>query len=133
MPTNEQVTMLDRKITLVSSSRETVDGVCDYLGRAGARATSAGSLEEAQASSTGADAIVLFADDFPRPAALSTFAALRKALPSILIVVVTEAVEEFTPAVGSGKSVECVVVLRRPAWGWMLLDAVLAGAGRSSQ
>lgn len=121
--------MLDRKITLVSSCRETLDGVREYLGRAGARSTSASSLEEAQVNSTGADAIVLFADDFPLPAALSTFAALRRALPSTLIVVVTEAVDEFSPEVGSGQSDECAVVLRRPAWGWMLLDAVLAGAG----
>ncbi len=121
--------MVDRKITLVSSSRETIDGVREYLGRAGAHSTSVGTLEGALASSTGADAIVFFADDFPRPAALSTFAALRSALPATLIVVVTEAVAEFTPADPAGTSARSVVVLRRPAWGWMLLDAVLAGEG----
>ncbi|MEI8258941.1 MAG: hypothetical protein WCJ30_25000 [Deltaproteobacteria bacterium] len=130
MPTTERRSMLDHRITLVSSSRETVDGVREYLGRAGARLTSTGRLVDAPATSAGADAIVLFADDFPRAAALSTFAALREALPSTVIVVVTEAVEEFSPAERDRAAAGRVVVLRRPAWGWMLLDALLAGAGQ---
>lgn len=119
--------MLDRKITLVSNNRETIDGVRAYLGRAGAHSESAECLDDACSRSAGADAIVLFADDFPRSAALETFAALRAALPSTLVIVVTEAVEEFSPPNESDEPTDRVVVLRRPAWGWMLMDAVLAG------
>ncbi len=59
----------DRTIAVVSTSRETLDGVGEYLRRAGAR-----TMPVAQFTDTSAmpdvDAVILFADDFPRAAAL---------------------------------------------------------------
>ncbi len=115
--------MLDRKIVLVSNNRETLDGVRAYLQRAGANLSGTARLDDASAAATGADAVVLFADDYPRQAALDTATTLRQLLPRTLLVVVTDDVHAFTPA-SFARDGCSVVVLRRPAWGWMLVEAV---------
>lgn len=119
--------MLDRRITVVSNNRETLDGVQHYLRRAGARTRTVSRLELADAASAGEDAVLLFADDYPRDAALRAFARLRAAQPATLLVVVTEAVEAFAPPARADRGGGPVVVLRRPAWGWMLVDAIRGG------
>src|SRR5258706_312135 len=125
--------MLDRKVTIVSNNRETIDGVREYLHRAGARAAGAVLLEDAPAAAAGSDAVVFFADDYPRDRALATFANLRATQPTIRLVVVTEATEAFAAVLLPGAPSHGVVVLRRPAWGWMLLDAVRGGGVDDAQ
>jgi DNA-binding NarL/FixJ family response regulator len=120
--------MLDRTITVLSNNLETLDGVQQYLQRAGARARSASRLEDAATCAADADAVVLFADDYPRASSLRAFAQLRAERPSALLVVVTEDVDAFTSLARAERGVGGVVVLRRPAWGWMLVDAIRGGA-----
>jgi DNA-binding response OmpR family regulator len=116
--------MLDRSIIVVSNNPETLDGVQQYLQRAGARTYNASRLEDADAGAPSADAVLLFADDYPRAAALEAFTRFRAARPATLLVVVTEDVAAFAMPARTESAASRVVVLRRPAWGWMLVDAI---------
>jgi|SRR6266540_6316122 len=120
--------MFDRKITLISNSRETLDRVHKYLERTGARLSTAARLEDALMAAATANAILFFADDYPRQDALAALASLRRTLPATLLIVVTDAVEMFTPSVRGDRTASHVIVLQRPAWAWMLVDALRAGS-----
>lgn len=122
--------MLDRRITIVSNNQETLDGVQLYLRRVGARAHGASRLDETDDTCAEADAILLFADDYPQTAAFRAFAHMRAAHPRTLVVVVTEDVGAFARSWGEDDGGR-VVVLRRPAWGWMLVDAIRSAAPAS--
>jgi hypothetical protein len=111
--------MVNVELTLVSGSRETLDGVEQYLARAGARLATALRLEDAPQKAHGARVVVLFADDYPED-------AVRRVVDELsaeLIVIVTADVDAWTTAGRPSR----VVVLQRPAWGWMLLDAIRTG------
>jgi hypothetical protein len=115
--------MLGRRITVISRDRATRKGVEAYFQRAGARPSSVVRLADVPPLAEGADAIVLFADDYPRRDAVAVFAKIRRALPRTLLIVVTDAEDAFlTSPAGDDR----VVVLRRPAWIWMLADVVRA-------
>lgn len=113
--------MLDRTITILTSSRETLDGVEQYLRRAGARASGVSRPEEIARAKGRIDAVLFFADDYPRNEAKRAFERLQRDPSIAVLVVITESVDEFR--VGRGADAR-VVVLRRPAWGWMLVDAI---------
>lgn len=68
--------MLDRKITVVSNDTETLDSVQQYLRRVGACSVITSRLKEVPTMAADADAVVLFADDYPRDAALRAFGEL---------------------------------------------------------
>ena len=114
---------LNLRLTLISNDRETLDGVKQYFERAGAQLSCTSRLEEAAARAFGSDAAFLFADDYGREEALSVIPTLGVKL----VVVVTADVANFGTALRSQKSEPRVLVLARPAGGWMLLDAVRLG------
>jgi hypothetical protein len=116
--------MLNQRIAVVSTSRETLDGVQEYLRRVGARPSAVPLLEDAAMAARQSDALLLFADDFPTAATLRTLDGLSIRL----LVVVTQEVESFRTQ-GARLARGRMVVLRRPAWGWMLVEA-LRGSGR---
>jgi hypothetical protein len=122
---------LNLQLALISSDRRTLDGLQRYFERLGARLNSTSNLEEASSSVSGADAVLLFADDYPGKNALSAVVGLSVKL----VVVVTSEVALFRAAVAQASLGSKVVVVQRPAWGWMLLDAVRAcvpaGAARA--
>jgi hypothetical protein len=111
---------LNLQLALISSDRRTVDGLKRYFEHFGARLCSISDLEEALSSVSGADAVFLFADDYPGKNTLS--AALGLSVKRV--VVVTSEVARFKAAIAAASAEPKVVVLQRPAWGWMLLDAV---------
>lgn len=113
----------DLKLTLVSRDPDTLWGVHDYLTRVGASLKTTSQLEQASEAGTNSDAIVLFADEYPYEAIVSTLAEL----PPRLVVIVTGRTNEFEPLRNRSDLRARLVVLRRPTWGWMLLDAVRAG------
>lgn len=119
--------MLHQRIAVVSSSRETLDGVEEYLRRAGARPSAVSVLEDAAGAAREADALVLFADDFPTPDTLRAIDHLAVER----LVVVTQEVESFR-ARCDRLSPGRLVVLRRPAWGWMLLEALRSSTREDS-
>jgi hypothetical protein len=112
-------------LTLISADRETLDGVQAYLERAGARVRTTSRLDEAEDTSSGADAVVFFADDY----SLEESDIILAGLAVRLLVIVTAEIAAFNARRGSWPRAERVVVLPRPAWGWVLLDAVRHGLG----
>ncbi len=120
--------MLDVKLSVIGNDRETIDGVQEYLLRAGAGVRTTAFLEEAQFCAVGADAVILFADHYPLELALRTVVELSVGL----IVIVTAEVGYFSDSRTAESLAPRVVVLRRPVWGWMLLDAVRLGTGRGA-
>ncbi len=113
---------LNLRLTLISSDRRTLDGLKRYFEPFGARLNSVSNLDEAPSTVTGADAVLLFADDYPGKNALGTV----RGLSVKLVVVVTAEVARFKEALAGADSMPQVVVIQRPAWGWMLLDALRA-------
>lgn len=113
------------KVLIISSDAETIDGTYDYLNRVGAAPASATNLSDALGAAKGAQAVIFFADDYTEENATETLRQLRKRIEAKAIIVVSDQVEVFT-SVGGGASNGLVTVLRRPTWGWMLLDAIRA-------
>ncbi len=111
---------LDVRLTLVSKDPETLDGVQQYFERMGAAVASAVRLEKAASSVRVADGVLVFPDDYPFNQALSFVLTLDVKV----IVVVTADVERFQSSLRDAACSKNVFVLQRPAWGWMLLDAV---------
>jgi hypothetical protein len=71
-------------------------------------------------NAAGADAVVFFADDYPLEEARGAVAGLSVRL----IVIVTADVSAFNACRKERASDERIVVLPRPAWGWVLLEAI---------
>jgi hypothetical protein len=111
---------LNLQLALISSDRRTLDGLKRYFERLGARLSSTSNLEEAPSSANGADAVFLFADDYPGKNVLSAVLGLSVKL----VVVVTSEVALFRAAIARASLDSKIVVVQRPAWGWMLVDAV---------
>lgn len=111
---------LDLRLTLVSTDPETLDGVQQYFQRMGATVASSVRLEPATSGVRVADGVLVFSDDYPFKQALSFVLSLDVKV----IVVVTADVERFQSSLRDAACSKHVMVLQRPAWGWMLLDAV---------
>ena len=111
------------KVLIVSSDGETIDGTQQYLSRVGAAALSVTTLAEAVEGARAAQAVVLFADDYTKESAIETLGELRKRLRAKVVIVVSDQVDSFA-SIGAGESGGALTVLRRPTWGWMLLDAI---------
>ena len=111
------------KVLIVSSDYETLDGTCDYLKRVGAAPRIATNLSDAIGEASGVQAVIFFADGYAKESALETLGAFCKGRGATVIVVVSEQVELFSMSGASALDAR-VTVLRRPTWGWMLLDAL---------
>jgi hypothetical protein len=113
---------LDQRIVVLSSNRETLDAVQEYFRRMGARPSGVSLLDDALPAAREADALFFFADDFPPADALRTVSSLAVER----LVVITQEVELYEAEQRQHRSQRELIVLRRPAWGWMLLDALRA-------
>jgi hypothetical protein len=120
--------VVNLKLALVSTNRETLDGVQDYFKRVGAKLSTVPRLEDTREKANGVDVVVLFADDYPREAVLRVVGELSVKL----IIVVTAEVNAYEPR-PAGDGVPRVLVLARPAWGWMLLDAARLAVSRDER
>jgi len=109
--------MLGRSVAVLAKRGETAREVSAYLNRAGARAHAAG--EPARIAGE-IDAVVFFPDDFAPGDAARVWTDLMSRLSRAAFIVVTGEIGNY--AVLDRR----VVVLGRPAWGWMLLDALRA-------
>jgi hypothetical protein len=122
--------LLEVKLTLIGKDHGTMDGVQEYFLRAGARVRTTSWLEEASSCAADADAVILFADHFPRQLALKTSLELGVGT----VIVVTAETGYFSIARTTERLAARFLVLRSPVWGWMLLDAVrsgMSGAGEA--
>lgn len=110
-------------VAIVSTNRETLDGLEAYLRAAGLTTRGTRELEEiAHLSPSARTAIVLFPDDFRWELVVATLAELTavRRKPSALPVLVTANPKRFELLVLG----QPALIVPRPAWGWTILDAI---------
>jgi hypothetical protein len=112
--------MFDGRVLILSAIGETLDGVQAYLSGLGATALSLARIEDARSIATESDALLLFADDYPH----GDVAHVLASFPTKRCVVVTSDVETHQAVDRSRDGHLKLVVLRRPAWGGVLLHAL---------
>jgi hypothetical protein len=118
-----KVVGLGLRLVLVSLDRETLDRVGGYFEYMGALPSCTRRFEDAEARTRDADGVLVFADDYPFDVALRFVLGLR----TKVVVVVTADVARFRESLDGAGSSTNVLVLRRPAWGWKLVEAVRDG------
>lgn len=110
------------QVTIVAASAETLDGLQDYLSRAGVGAR--GTRQLAGADAVPCSAVILFPDDFSPKDVLRELGRLRRERPNVVPVVVTGEPHRYIgidETDGKGCS---PIVLLKPAWGWTILEAI---------
>jgi hypothetical protein len=113
------------QVTIVANSAETLDGLQAYLSRVGLAARCTRELVDAHAAPC--SAVVFFPDDFSREEVVRALERLWRESPNVLPLVITGEPERYLRvALTEGKG-RALVVMPRPAWGWMILDAIRGG------
>ena len=110
------------RVTIVAASAETLDGLQGYLSRAGVGAT--GSRELAAAHASPCSAVVVFPDDFSPDEVMRELGRLRRERPNAVPLLVTGEPERYLRVAQVEGRGRAPVVMPRPAWGWMILDAI---------
>jgi hypothetical protein len=106
-------------VLVVSADRRTLGSVRTYLTRAGLGTAAACSVHHARPAMARCNALLLFADDFD----IEDVMDLLSRLSGLPCVVVSSAVDS-TFAEARAASSSRVVIVRKPALGWTLLDAL---------
>ncbi len=110
------------QVTIVARSPETLDGLQAYLSRAGLGARGTRDLEGAHAEPC--SAVVLFPDGFSLEEVRDALERLRREKPGVLSLVITGEPARYLPFARQEGRGRPPVVMPRPAWGWMILDAI---------
>jgi DNA-binding response OmpR family regulator len=112
------------QVTIVSANPETLDGLQTYLRRAGVDARGATQLRIDLKTGSHRRAVVVFPDDFPGEHVIREVARLRRQRPAILLVLVTCEPQRFEHELGASDGSPAPVIVPKPAWGWIILDAL---------
>lgn len=108
-------------VVIVSKNPETIDGLQRYLREAGLATVFTRDLDECAAVGTAnTAAFVFFPDDFPYEHVIVTLASLSEQRPFALPVLVTARPDPFERLT----TVESVLIVPRPVWGWAILEAI---------
>jgi hypothetical protein len=110
-------------VAIVSANAETLDGLRSYLHAAGVGVRAlddVGSCTHSAADST--RAFIIFPDDFRWESVVAAMADLDASRPDVLPVLVTAQPNRFRDLIDRNR----VLVVPRPAWGWIILDAIRA-------
>jgi DNA-binding response OmpR family regulator len=110
-------------VAIVSRNPETVEGLARYLEEAGAITSSTSALVRAPAVGAPTSALVIFPDDYPWDAVLSTLARCRAETQTLPLVIVTRSPRQFE-AFALADEGALTVVIPKPAWSWTILDAI---------
>jgi len=111
-------------VSIVARSRETIDGLQRYLGRADVASHAALSLDGLKSVAREATAIILFPDEFEAKEVEESVLSLRAARPRVLLVVVTALPQQLDALLRPDARSSQPIVLPKPAFGWTILDAV---------
>jgi hypothetical protein len=117
-------------VAILADASDTVDGLSAYLERAGVVAHATRSLAGGSALPESITAVVIFPDDLRAADVSATITGLRAARPELLILLVTRMPQRFREATGSDGGAPAAIVLPRPAFGWVILDAIRSHALR---
>ena len=120
------------RVSIVSNNAETIDGLQEYLAKAGVSCQTIRSIRElARTAADAATSAIIFPDDFADVDMISFLKGLRRDRPKFLAVLITREPQRYREAVEpDGRSVS-PLVLPRPSFGWEILDAVRAHAEAS--
>jgi hypothetical protein len=116
-------------VTIVSRNPETLDGLSQYLGRAGVVSRTTAALRNLDAvAPEHATVTVIFPDDFSEEAVLATLTKLRRKRPRLLTLLVTRAPRRLQSSLCNDDGVELPmpIILPKPLFGWQILDAIRA-------
>jgi len=111
-------------VTIISSNRETVDGLQGYLERAGIASHATRALGDESMIPPASTAVVLFPDDFGDTDVVRRISTLRSKRPGLLLVLVTSDRQRLSPALEADPKSPLPIVFPKPAFGWDILDAV---------
>ncbi len=126
MPTRKKAEAPPAYVTIVSRNPETLDGLQQYLGRAGvaSRATRIVSDLDVIAPDH-ATATVIFPDDFNEDRVLGLVADLRRKRRHLTILLITSAPKRYRAALSAaGDASPAPTILPKPLFGWAILDAI---------
>ncbi len=114
-------------VTIVSQNASTLAGLDAYLRGVGAVTTSTGDLGRlVDVTPPTAAAVILFPDEYSLELVVQTLAALEKARPDVLAVVVTNEPGRFATPDAEEDPSASPLVMPKPAWAWTIMDAVRA-------
>jgi hypothetical protein len=113
-------------VTIVSGNPETLDGLQQYLGRAGIPSRTTRAFTDLTVVAPGyVTATVIFPDDFAEDAMLALVATLRRKRSRLLILLITRAPQRFRSVLdGDDARLPMPTVLAKPLFGWLILDAI---------
>ena len=115
-------------VTVVSNNAETLRGLQAYFDEAGVPTHGTRAISDLSMVAPATTAVVLFPDDFVEREVLDTIAALQRARPRLLMLVVTRQPQLFGQALAPDGH---ALVLPKPSFGWSILDAIRAHADAS--
>jgi hypothetical protein len=126
MPTRKKADAPPAYVTIVSTNPETLDGLQQYLARAGIPSrTTRVVLDLTIVAPDHATAIVIFPDDFAEDAVLALVAVLRRKRARLLILLITRAPNRFRSALSADdEHLPMPTILVKPLFGWLILDAI---------
>ncbi len=114
-------------VTVVSKNASTLVGLEAYLRGVGAVTTSTADLERlVDVTPRTAAAVIVFPDEYSQDLAIQALAALERARPDVLAVVVTNEPGRFASPDAEEDPAASPLVMPKPAWAWTIMDAVRA-------
>lgn len=119
--------MAGLEIAIVADNPETLEALSRYLEGAGLRAHALKRLKPSALAAMPLAAVVLFPDELPTKAVRSAITGLQAARPRTLILLVTSNPQDYAVTEPGGSSLLPVTV-PKPAFGWVILDALRAHA-----
>jgi hypothetical protein len=115
--------------TIVSRNPDTLDGLQQYLGRAGIPSRTTAALRDLDVVAPAyATVAVIFPDEFSDEAVLSAVARLRRKRPRLLTLLITRAPTRLRCSLSSSDDdrLPMPTILPKPLFGWQILDAIRA-------
>lgn len=109
---------------VVSENPETVDGLQSYFIGVGIDAQSADRLDATTNLSDHTTAVVFFPDGFGADDVIGEVRTLHRKRPRLLLLLITHDPRRFSAALAPTRSEPPVLVLPKPAFGWVIVDAI---------
>ena len=120
-------------VVIVSDNPETLDGLQQYLTTAGLLCYSTRILKDPRLTSPGAaTAVVVFPDDFSEAEVRELLCVLGRRRRRPVTILVTREPARLLSSFRSDAQIRAPIVFPRPAFGWVILDAIHAHAAESS-
>ena len=115
-------------VTIMAANPTTMEGLHEYLSRAGITSHATRALLDASMVPPAASVVVIFPDEFGVDDVVTSMLRFRVGRPRLLIVVVTSTPQRFQSALAAQGDSLLPVVLPKPAFSWIILDAIRAHA-----